>query len=59
MDSNTHQDERLKLHEAVGVTALVAFVAISVTVTFTFLAARCYVVDTIVHFKKKGDNHVY
>ncbi len=60
MNSSNSNDERLKLHEAVAVTALVAFAAFSVTLTVAALAARCVVVDAIDHFKKKrkGGTHV-
>ena len=53
MNSTTSDDERLKLHEAVAVTALVAFVAVGLTITVAALAARCVVVDAIDHLKKK------
>ena len=47
-------DERLKLHEAIAVTALVAFLAISVTISFGALALRAVVVDAVDQFKQKG-----
>ena len=54
----TTDNDRLKLHEAIGATALVAFAAFGLTVTFAALATRCVIVDAIDHFKTKGDNHV-
>ena len=56
MHTNTpnHQDERLKIHEAVGVVALVAFVAACVTISFAAIALRGVTISAIDHIKKKG-----
>ena len=54
MHPNPQKDERLKVYEAIGATALVVFVAGAVAVSFAFLAAQCVVVETIDHFKRKG-----
>ncbi len=57
--TTTIDDDRLKLHEAIGVTALVAFAAFGLTFWVSVLVIRCYIVDAIDHFKTKGDNHVH
>jgi len=57
--TSTPEDDRLKLHEAIGVTALVAFAAFGLTFWVSVLVTRCYIVDAIDHFKRKGDNHVH
>ena len=54
MHTNPYQDERLKIHEAVGVVALVAFVAAGVTISFAALALRGVTIGAIDHIKKKG-----
>ena len=54
MHPNPYQDERLKLHEAIGVTALVTFVAASMVVVVATLSLRCVVIDAYEHFNKKG-----
>ena len=51
--TNQPDDERLKLHEAIGVTALVVFVAVNLAFWGGVLVVRCYVVDAIDNFKKK------
>ena len=56
--TNQPDDERLKLHEAIGVTALVVFVAVNLAFWGGVLVVRCYVVDAIDNFKKKGHHHV-
>jgi hypothetical protein len=50
----TPPSERIKLHEAVAVTALVAFVAVTLTTTVAVLTARLYVVELLDHIKPKG-----
>ena len=54
MQTNPYQDERLRLHEALGVTALVAFVAAGVVISFAALALRCVVIDAVDQLKQKG-----
>lgn len=58
MNSSNPRDERIKLHEAAGVAALLTFLTISQTATYTLLVARCYVVDAIDHIKRKGGPRV-
>jgi hypothetical protein len=54
MHTNPDPDERLKLTEAIGATALVVFAAGAIVISFAFLAARCIVIETIDHLKQKG-----
>lgn len=58
MNPTPPDDERLKLGDAVYVTALVAFAASAVAVTFGALAIRCVVVDAVSHLRRKGGQHV-
>jgi hypothetical protein len=52
-------DGRLKLHEAIGVTALVAFVAVGLVISVAALAIRCVTVDAIDSLRpKKGADDV-
>jgi len=55
---NQPNDERLRLHEAIGVTALIVFVAANLTFWIGVLVMRCYVVDAFDHFKKQLNRHV-
>jgi hypothetical protein len=48
--------DRLKIHEAIGVTALVAFVAVGLVISFVALAIRCVAVDAIDSLRK-GRSH--
>ena len=54
MHTNPDHDDRLKLSEAIGATALVVFAAGAIAISFAFLAARCIVIETIDHLKQKG-----
>lgn len=54
MSANAKEDDdRLKIHEAIGVTALVAFVAFAVVVSTAALAVRCVLVDTFTTKRKE------
>lgn len=44
--------DRLKVYEVVIATALVCFVSVAVSVSFTFLGARLLVMDSISRMKK-------
>ena len=46
-------DERLKLHEAIGATAVVFLAAGAIAITFALLVAHCLVVETINHLNPK------
>ncbi len=52
MHTHPFQDGRLKLHEAIGVTALVVFVAASMVVIVATPSPRCVVIVTYEHFNK-------
>ena len=54
MNSPISQNDRIKLHEAVAATALVAFVAVTLTATVAALTTRLYVVELLDHIKPKG-----
>ena len=54
MPTNPDHDERLKLSEAIGATALVTFAAGAIVISFAFLAGQYLVMETIDHLKQKG-----
>lgn len=54
MNSPISQNDRIKLHEVVAATALVAFVAVTLTATAAALTTRLYVVELLDHIKPKG-----
>lgn len=58
MHTNPDKDERLKLREAIAATAVVALAAGGIAITFAILVARCVVIETIEHLKKKKNSHV-
>lgn len=55
MTTTKDNAERLKLYEAIGATALLAFVAASLVISFAVLAMRCVIIDAVDQFKRKGD----
>jgi hypothetical protein len=54
MHTNPVHDERLKLSEIIGATALVAFAAGAIAISFAFLATQSLVMETIDHLKQKA-----
>jgi hypothetical protein len=50
-------EEPIKLHELVTVTALIVFTCVGVAACFTTIATCQYVDDTIKRFRKKGGRH--
>jgi hypothetical protein len=60
MNPSNDLNERIKLHEPVGVAGMLVFLAVSLPTIYTLLVARCYVVDLADHLKskRKGGRHV-
>ncbi len=57
MNSNTINEDPLKLHELVVATAIVVAACASVAVCFTTIATCQFVGDTLKRIRRKGGRH--